>query len=143
MVDSTDKLEQQAADRKAKRLAGRTGNKAKANRGAPLPVMSQAEQRRKLHELRAQFLKSNRLDSFITKLFDVAMDDDHSAQAVAMKMIADRILPATSFSGEDKKSSAVQINITGLQVSSVEKEVKSDEPSHRSQMNGDDVVSIQ
>lgn len=128
MVDSTDKLEQQAADRKAKRLAGRTGNKAKANRGAPLPVMSQAEQRRKLHELRAQFLKSNRLDSFITKLFDVAMDDDHSAQAVAMKMIADRILPATSFSGEDKKSSAVQINITGLQVSSVEKEVKSDEP---------------
>ena len=143
MADSTDKLEQQAADRKAKRLAGRTGNKAKANRGAPLPVMSQAEQRRKLHELRAQFLKSNRLDSFITKLFDVAMDDDHSAQAVAMKMIADRILPATSFSGEDKKSSAVQINITGLQVSSVEKEVKSDEPSHRSQMNGDDVVSIQ
>ena len=128
MTDSTEKLEKQAADRKAKRLAGRTGNKAKANRGPPMPVMSVAEQRRKLHELRAQFLKSNRLDSFITKLFDVAMDDDHSAQAVAMKMIADRILPATSFSGEDKKSSAVQINITGLQVSSVEKEVKSDEP---------------
>ena len=128
MADSTDKLEQQAADRKAKRLAGRTGNKAKANRGPPMPVMSQAEQRRKLHELRAQFLKSNRLDSFITKLFDVAMDDDHSAQAVAMKMIADRILPATSFSGEDKKSSAVQINITGLQVSSVEEKPVNDEP---------------
>ena len=117
-----------AAERKAKRLAGRTGNKAKANRGPPMPVMSQAEQRRKLHELRAQFLKSNRLDSFITKLFDVAMDDDHSAQAVAMKMIADRILPATSFSGEDKKSSAVQINIQGLQVEVQEKPVNQDEP---------------
>ena len=128
MVDSVDKVMEKAAERKAKRLAGRTGNKAKANRGPPMPVMSQAEQRRKLHELRAQFLKSNRLDSFITKLFDVAMDDDHSAQAVAMKMIADRILPATSFSGEDKKSSAVQINITGLQVSSVEEKPVNDEP---------------
>ena len=128
MVDSTDKLEQQAADRKAKRLAGRTGNKAKANRGEPLPVMSQAEQRRKLHQLRAEFLTSNRLEGFVAKLFDVAMDDDHAGQVAAMKMIADRILPTTSFSAEQNKSSAVQINITGLQVSSIEEKPVNDDP---------------
>ena len=129
MVDSTDKLDSKAAERKAKRKAGRTlDSGARATNGSPMPVMSQAEQRRKLHELKAKFLKSQRLDVFVKKLFDVAMDDDHAGQVAAMKMIADRILPVAGFSGEDKKSSAVQINITGLQVSSVEKEVKSDEP---------------
>lgn len=128
MADSPEKVMEKAAERKAKRLAGRTGNKAKANRGEPLPVMSQSEQRRKLHQLRAEFLTSNRLEGFVAKLFDVAMDDDHAGQVAAMKMIADRILPTTSFSGEDKKSSAVQINITGLQVSSVEEKPVNDEP---------------
>ena len=129
MVDSVDKVMGKAAERKAKRAAGKTiDSGARATNGSPMPVMSQAEQRRKLHELKAKFLKSQRLDVFVKKLFDVAMDDDHAGQVAAMKMIADRILPVAGFSGEDKKSSAVQINITGLQVSSVEKEVKSDEP---------------
>jgi hypothetical protein len=53
------------------------------------------------------------------------MDDDHQGQMVAMKMVAERILPVISFSGESNKSSAVQINISGLQVESVEaKEVE-------------------
>jgi hypothetical protein len=38
--------------------------------------------------------------------------------------LSDRLLPAGSFSAEGNKSSAVQINITGLQVSSVEKQEK-------------------
>ena len=129
MVDSVDKVMEKAAERKAKRKAGKTiDSGARATNGTPMPVMSQAEQRRKMHELKAKFLKSQRLDVFVKKLFDVAMDDDHAGQVAAMKMIADRILPVAGFSGEDKKASAVQINITGLQVSSVEKEVKSDEP---------------
>ena len=89
------------------------------------PVMSKAEQTRRLHELKAEFLTSKHLDRFSKKLFDIAMDDDHQGQMVAMKMVAERILPVISFSGESNKSSAVQINISGLQIESVEaKEVE-------------------
>ena len=90
-----------------------------------LPVMTKAEQTRRLHELKAEFLTSKHLDRFSKKLFDIAMDDDHQGQMVAMKMVAERILPVISFSGEGNKSSAVQINISGLQIESVEaKEVE-------------------
>ena len=122
-------LEEKVAERKAKRKAGRTMDSGgRVTNGVPMPVMSRQEQRHKMHELKARFLSSKKLEPFVSKLFDIAMDDDHDGQMAAMKMIADRILPTAGFSGEDKKSSAVQINITGLQVSSVEKEVKSDEP---------------
>lgn len=98
----------------------------KARNGSNLlPTMSKAEQIRRLHELKAEFLTSKHLDRFSKKLFDIAMDDDHQGQMVAMKMVAERILPVISFSGETNKSSAVNINITGLQVESVEaKEVE-------------------
>ena len=48
------------------------------------------------------------------------MDDDHDGQMQAMKMVADRLLPNAGFSLDSKKSTAVQINISGLQVSSIE-----------------------
>ena len=131
-VDSTDKINDKAAahkakreERKAKTKAGLTHNNQKA-----LPVMTRREQTERLHALKAQFLKSNRLEPFIKKLFDIAMDDDHPGQLSAMKMVADRILPTAGFAGEDKKSSAVNINITGLQVetSTQVKEVDQSEP---------------
>jgi hypothetical protein len=54
----------------------------------------------------------------------MALDDDHSGQAVAIKIIAERILPVQSFTAESKKSSAVNINISGLKVDvSEEKDV--------------------
>ena len=123
-------LDEKAAAHKAKREA----RKAKAKAGLThnglnaLPVMSRKEQTERMHELKARFLKSKSLEPFVLKLFDIAMDDDHPGQMAAMKMIADRVLPAQSFTSDSKKSTGVQINITGLQVSSVEKEVKSDEP---------------
>ncbi len=140
MVDSADKVMEKAAERKARRASKNTKDMKKsadyAKRGEQLPVMTQADQRRKMHELKARFLNSSRLEPFVAKLFDMAMDDEHQGQVAAMKLIADRILPATAFSGEDKKSSAVQINITGLQVSSIEEKPVAD-------VNGQDVVSIQ
>ena len=132
MVDSADKVMEKAAKRKARRLSGNTKDSKPsadyAHRAEALPVMTQADQRRKMHELKARFLNSNRLEPFVAKLFDMAMDDEHQGQVAAMKLIADRILPATAFSGEDKKSSAVQINITGLQVQSVEAKDVEPEP---------------
>ena len=109
-------------ERKARAKAGFTKNGKKA-----LPVMSRRQQTERLHELKAQFLSHKKLGPLIEKLFDIAMDDDHDGQMQAMKTITDKILPTQSFSAESKKSSAVQINISGLQVAVEEKPVN-DEP---------------
>ena len=112
------------AEVRASAAAKKASGKARNGRDL-LPTMSRAEQTKRLHELKAEFLTSKHLDRFSKKLFDIAMDDDHQGQMVAMKMVAERILPVISFSGESNKSSAVNINITGLQVESVEaKEVE-------------------
>ena len=110
-------------ERKAKAKAGLTKNGLKA-----LPVMSRQEQTKRMHELKARFLESKKLEPFVIKLFDIAMDDDHPGQMSAMKMIADRILPSQSFSTESKKSSGVTINITGLQVEAKPEEKDVTEP---------------
>ena len=107
--------------REAKKKAGLTHNNLNA-----LPVMSRREQTERMHELKARFLKSDKLEPFVKKLFDIAMDDDHDGQMQAIKLITDRILPTAGFSGEQNKSSAVQINITGLQVAVDEKPVNED-----------------
>ena len=90
-------------------------------------IMSAREQTRQLHALKAELLTHDKAKHFVNKLFDIAMNDEHDGQMQAMKMVADRLLPNAGFSIDSKKSTAVQINISGLQVSSVEeKEVKPD-----------------
>jgi hypothetical protein len=92
-------------------------------RGTKLPVMTRVEQQRKLHELKSRFLESKQLPSLINKVFEIAMDDEHNEQFQAIKLVMDKVLPATGFSQESKRGSApVQINITGLQVETKEKE---------------------
>lgn len=128
MTDSSEKLESQAAERKEmrKRKEERAKSPVTPAGYEKRAVMTRTEQTRRLHELKARFLNSKRLEPFVKKLFDIAMDDEHQGQMAAMKLIADRILPTSGFASEDKKSSAVQINITGLQVEKVEeKEVVS------------------
>ena len=111
-------------ERKAKAKAGLTKNGLKA-----LPVMSRREQTERMHELKAKFLSNKKLGPLVEKMFDIAMNDEHDGQMQAMKMIADKILPTQSFSSESKKSSAVQINISGLQVSAIEeKDITNDDP---------------
>ncbi len=127
MPDLDDKAAAHKAkreERKAKTKAGLTHNNLKA-----LPVMTRREQTERLHELKAQFLSNKKLGPLIEKVFDIAMNDEHDGQMQAMKMITDKILPTQSFSSESKKSTAVQINISGLQVSAIEeKDISKDEP---------------
>lgn len=104
-------------------------------------LMSAREQTRQLHALKAELLTHNKAKSFVNKLFDIAMDDDHDGQMQAMKMVADRLLPNAGFSLDSKKSTAVQINISGLQVSSVEGSSLPVEEKPVEQ--ADDVVSLQ
>lgn len=89
--------------------------------------MSVREQRARLQELKAEFLTHPKLERYVSKLFDIALDDDHNNQSMALKLIADRVLPNQAFAHSSKGSNAVQINISGLTVSSVEeKEVNPD-----------------
>ena len=88
-----------------------------------LARMSREEQRHRLSLLKAEFLTHSSLDRYIEKLFAMALDDNHAGQSVAIKIIAERILPVQSFTAESKKSSAVQINISGLKVDVEEKSV--------------------
>jgi hypothetical protein len=118
-----DKLKEQCEERKAV-IARKRGREEARSEKRELAKLSRSEQQHRLSLLRAEFLTHSSLDRYVEKLFSMALDDDHSAQAVAVKIIAERILPVASFATESKKSSAVNINITGLKVDvSEEKEV--------------------
>lgn len=123
-------LEEAIAERQAhkkevkeKAIARKKDKNTVVGRGTALPVMTRVEQQRKLHELKSRFLESKKLPSLINKVFEIAMDDEHDDQFQAIKLVMDKVLPATGFSQESKRGSApVQINITGLQVETKEKE---------------------
>ena len=117
MSYSDDRKEEIKARKKAVRDTARAEKKAMAK-------MSRSQQQIRLAELKTEFLTHSSLDRYVRKLFDIALDDDHNGQLGAIKIIADRILPTASFSGESKTSNAVSINITGLQIGGVEVEEK-------------------
>ena len=113
MSYSDDRKEEIKARKKAVRDTARAEKQAMAK-------MTRSQQQIRLAELKTEFLTHSSLDRYVRKLFDIALDDDHNGQLGAIKIIADRILPTASFSGENKTSNAVQINISGLQVAGVE-----------------------
>ena len=88
--------------------------------------MSVREQRARLQELKAEFLTHPKLESYVSKLFDIALDDEHNNQSMALKLIADRVLPNQAFAHSSKGNNAVQINISGLTVESVEEKEVTD-----------------
>jgi len=123
MTDSSEKLNAEAEIRRKNRLRK---SKTNNNGSAKYTMMTRSDQQRRMHELKSRFLSHKSLPAYVEKLFEIAMDDDHDGQMAAMKLLADRLLPVAGFSSEGNKSSAVQINITGLQVEKVEeKEVVS------------------
>lgn len=119
-------LDEQVADRLKHKAELKRREEARKKAGISrnnkelLPVMTREEQTRRLHELKAEMLNNNKVGKFVEKLFEIAMDDDHQGQTAAMKMLADRLLPTAGFATADKKSTGVQINITGLQIEKVE-----------------------
>jgi len=117
-----DKLAEQCEGRKAV-IARKRGREEARSEKRELAKLSRAEQQHRLSLLRAEFLTHSSLDRYVEKLFSMALDDEHQAQSVAIKLIAERILPVASFANESKKSSAVNIQISGLKVDVEEKDV--------------------
>lgn len=89
---------------------GRPSKKDLASTGS----MTKREQSAALKEYRQRLLLNPKSPALIEKMFAVAFDDEHKNQAVAMKLLADRIMPLAGFTADGKANAAVSINITGL-----------------------------
>jgi hypothetical protein len=103
-------------------------NKIKRGRGRPkgsfktpmhrlaenkLPDIIQKTDNQKIKELKKILLDSAG-SGVVTKAIEIAMNDDHPAQAAMIKLCMDRMLPVSMFEKEKHLRSAVTINITGL-----------------------------
>ena len=76
--------------------------------------MTKREQAGALKEFRQRLLLNPRSPKLVEKMFDMAFDDEHKNQGVALKLLADRLMPVAGFTADGKANAAVSINITGL-----------------------------
>jgi hypothetical protein len=67
----------------------------------------------RLKELKGLLISSRGKD-VVEKALEIAMNDDHPAQAAMIKLCMDRTLPVSFFERDKQQRSAVTINITGL-----------------------------
>lgn len=75
-----------------------------------------------MDEYRMRMLASPKSAKVLEKVYEVALSDGHPGQMAAMKLVLDRIVPASAF--DTTKSSGgtpqISINITGLNSPSVD-----------------------
>ena len=76
--------------------------------------MTKREVSAALREFRSRILLHPKSERFINHLFECALDDEHRNSGVAMKILADRMLPTGGFAADTKGTPNVSINITGI-----------------------------
>ena len=76
--------------------------------------MSKREQAAALKDFRARLLLNPKSPKLIEKLFDLAFDDEAKQQAVALKILSDRLMPVAGFTADGKQQAQVSINISGI-----------------------------
>ena len=74
--------------------------------------LTRREQSAIMTEYRQRMLASPKSAKVLQKILDAALDDDHKAQAVAWKIVADRLLPLSGFSEESVSRPSIQVNIS-------------------------------
>jgi len=68
-----------------------------------------------MKEYRQRMLNSPKSRKVLDSILNAALDDEHKHQAAAWKIVADRILPVSSFEVDSKNSKpSVNITITGI-----------------------------
>lgn len=78
-----------------------------------------------MDEYKARMLASPKSSRVLEKVFEIALNDEHSGQMAAMKLVLDRIVPASAFDtakGNNGSAPQISINITGLTSPTVEAE---------------------
>jgi hypothetical protein len=78
----------------------------------PPAVLPKTDHQR-LKELKELMIRSGGKD-VAQKVIEIALNDEHPHQLVALKMCLDRTLPVSMFEKDKGQRSAVTINITGL-----------------------------
>jgi hypothetical protein len=77
------------------------------------PIVLPKTDHQRLKELKELMIRSGGKD-VAQKVIEIALNDDHPHQLVALKMCLDRTLPVSLFEKDKSQRSAVTINITGL-----------------------------
>lgn len=78
-----------------------------------------------MDEYKARMLASPKSSRVLEKVFEIALNDEHSGQMAAMKLVLDRIVPASAFDtakGSNGSAPQISINITGLTSPTVQAE---------------------
>lgn len=78
--------------------------------------MTKREQSAALKAFRARLLLNPKSERLIEKLFDIAFDDEHRQQSVALKILSDRIMPVAGFTADGKQQAKVLIEFSGIGV---------------------------
>ena len=98
----------------------RLGTSLKDAQGNEIRPLSKREERERVSLVRQAFLYHPDLPRVVQKAIDVALDDDHKSQGPVLTTIMKTIVPPGAFLDEQKQTSAVSINITGLEVKTPE-----------------------
>jgi hypothetical protein len=77
------------------------------------PAILPKTDHQRLKELKELMIRSGGKD-VAQKVIEIALNDDHPHQLVALKMCLDRTLPVSMFEKDKTQRSAVSITITGL-----------------------------
>ena len=77
------------------------------------PAILPKTDHQRLKELKELMIRSGGKD-VAQKVIEIALNDEHPHQLVALKMCLDRTLPVSLFEKDKSQRSAVTINITGL-----------------------------
>ena len=73
-----------------------------------------------MNEYRARMLSSPKSKAILDKILNAALDDEHKHQAVAWKLVAERVLPISLFDPKRAKAQGgVQVTITAADGSTV------------------------
>jgi len=67
-----------------------------------------------LKEYKERMLNSPKSRKVLDAILNAALDDEHKHQAVAWKIVADRILPISSFTEAKGSGASVNITISGI-----------------------------
>ena len=75
-----------------------------------------------MDEYKMRMLASPKSAKVLEKVYEVALSDGHPGQMAAMKLVLDRIVPASAFEATKQGSGtpSISINITGLSPPSID-----------------------
>jgi hypothetical protein len=79
------------------------------------PAVLPKTEYQRLKELKRMLVESKG-EAVVKKVIDIAMNDDHPQQMVALKMCMERALPVSLFEKTSAQRSAVNITISGIGV---------------------------